>query len=304
MRHNKVKLFTIEEHHEAFYVWKFAVMNNLIKHKNNTLLHIDEHSDMGAPQLNSSIHHLNGDLSQIKKFTYRELSIATFIVPAIHERLFNKVYWIKQRHNSKSRYRGSTLYTRSVDNAGKKIIAGRLSVLKEFQNEYNCLQEEIVPFQFYKRQINELSQLHNVLLDIDLDYFSCIQDPLKNKVSIEVTKEEYESFVSTPYHRVRFFDFGRVDAIKKGARYYYVLNGYEGIYKSPLQVSFDTIIRRIEDTISALKKNKIRPSIITVCRSRFSGYTPNNQWEFIEQHLIEKLSDLYDIESMNHISEI
>jgi len=47
-----IKTFIIEEHHEAFFVWNYAVLNNLLPAKGNNLFHIDEHSDMGTPRFN------------------------------------------------------------------------------------------------------------------------------------------------------------------------------------------------------------------------------------------------------------
>lgn len=43
--------------------------------------------------------------------------------------------------------------------------------------------------------------------------------------------------------------------------------------------------------------------MIDICRSRLSGFTPDDQWEFIERKLIEKFSDTYEIE-INNIKDI
>jgi hypothetical protein len=93
-----IKTFLIEEHHEAFLVWKYAILNNWMPARGNSLLHIDEHSDMGTPRFNTSIYNLNGDTNVIKNFVYTELNIASFIMPAIYQDIFDKVYWIKQQH--------------------------------------------------------------------------------------------------------------------------------------------------------------------------------------------------------------
>ena len=55
------------------------------------------------------------------------------------------------------------------------------------------------------------------------------------------------------------------------------------------------IDRRVDAFFDFLRQNKISPSIITLARSRFSGYTPENDWEYIEKILLSKLNDVYDI---------
>ena len=45
-----------------------------------------------------------------------------------------------------------------------------------------------------------------------------------------------------------------------------------------------------------LKDKQVNPQIIDIARSRFSGYTPHDQWQFIENNLIERLSALYDLD--------
>jgi len=298
-----IKTFVVEEHHEAYLVWRYALAEKLIQSVGNTLLHIDEHSDMSAPSLNDSIHHLNGDLEKVKEFTYKELNIASFIVPAIYQRLFDKVYWIRQRHNKASK-KPHHLYVRSFTGEGKKLVTGKLSLLKQFSADNERLEETAVSYQFYKQHIEEIGAMKNVLLDIDLDYFSCIQDPLKRELSIEVSKEEYEEFMKSPYHRIRFFDFGRVEAKEVDNRYYYFLNRMNTKYESPLKVDFENITARIEKTAAVLEKKKIHPQLITICRSRYSGYTPSDQWKEIEERVICALENIYGPLAIRHISSL
>ena len=91
-----MKTYIIEEHNEAFYVWNHARQNRLIKETNNILLHVDEHADNIPPQLNLSMHDLDRDMEQLKNFTYGELNIASFIVPAFYQGIFNCIYWVRQ----------------------------------------------------------------------------------------------------------------------------------------------------------------------------------------------------------------
>ncbi|SKC83330.1 peptide arginase, FlmR/OhkR family [Ohtaekwangia koreensis] len=303
MRDKTIPLFTVEEHHEAFFVWKHALLHKLIRGRDHALLHVDEHSDMGAPTLNNSIHLLNGNLKRVQQFTHQELTIANFIIPAIYEGLFKKVYWVKQRHN-KTNSRAMHLYVRSSNGEGKKLVTGKMSVLEEHGKDPEALGDGAVIFKFYKQHVEQLTTIKDVMLDIDLDYFSCIQNPLKRELRIEITREEYTAFLNTPYHRLRFFDFGRVEARKIGQRYYYYLNSFKEQYDSPLKVSEALIQSRVDDFIQALAVNKIKPLLVTVCRSRYSGYTPVDQWNFIEQSLLRGLHSLYGKMSVQHVGGI
>src|SRR5690606_38127164 len=128
----------------------------------------------------------------------------------------------------------------------------------------------------------DITELDSVCLDIDLDFFSCIQDPMEEKLTIEISKDEYVRFVDSPYHRIRFLEIGRVDAVKLENKFFLVLNGFTFRERSPLEVDEETILSRIDKAVNVLVTRKIKPQIITICRSRFSGYTPAGQWQFLE----------------------
>ncbi len=66
-----------------------------------------------------------------------------------------------------------------------------------------------------------------------------------------------------------------------------------------LKVSFQEIDRRIERFIDELKDKKINPILIDICRSRHSGYTPEDQWEYIENKLLEGLKTLGNLDVSN-----
>ena len=59
-------------------------------------------------------------------------------------------------------------------------------------------------------------------------------------------------------------------------------------------VDEQTILERITEFTEFLSRNTIRPLIIDIARSRFSRYTPSDQWQFIEHSLLEKLATLYE----------
>lgn len=298
-----IPLFILEEHNEAYFVWRYAINKKLIRSRENTLLHFDEHADMGSPKLNLDLKNLNGNLRKLANFTYNELNIANFIVPAIYNDIFCKVYWIKQRHN-KVHKPGHLLYVRSFGERGQKLITNRMTIFGNYKERLTELQDIIKQFRYYKYHVKDIVNMKNVCLDIDLDFFSCNQDPLDRKLEIEISAKEYEDFKKDPYHRVKFFDFGRVDAIKKGDRCYYYFNNYLFKDVSPIKVERDLILRRIDEAIEAMISKKIKPQIITLCRSRFSGYTPEDQWKFIEDSLLEKLEASFGELDVVHISAL
>lgn len=297
------KIFIIEEHHEAYFIWKYAAARGFINPAGHTLVHIDEHSDMGTPFLNMPPPLLNNELDKTLDFVYKELGIATFIVPAIYEGMLDSVYWIKQRHQ-KTNKKSYKMYVRSQNNAGTLLATGRAAQLEQFDDESKSKSRSSKYYRFYKQHIDELGTQGPVLLDIDLDYFSCIQNPLKNELQIEITQEEFEKFNQTPYHRIRFYDFGRVDAYQDGDRFFYSFNRIADPRESPLKVKSEIIMQRIEYAISYLQAKVPYPLLITICRSRLSGYTPSDQWEFIEQQLLKSLNNIYTVESCTHIDQV
>jgi hypothetical protein len=75
------------------------------------------------------------------------------------------------------------------------------------------------------------------------------------------------------------------------------------VIPSPLKMTPEQILTRIEQFGKFLQDNHIRPQLIDLCRSQYSGFTPADQREFIEQHLLATLNDLYGCET-SYISDI
>ena len=119
-----IPVFVVEEHHEAFIAWKYAIQKGWLPNKENCLFHVDTHSDMGIPRFNDSINEIENDLSAVKKFTYKELNIATFIIPACYQGLFNQVFWIKPDIIKQSCTQQER-YVRSYNQLGKRLISGK-----------------------------------------------------------------------------------------------------------------------------------------------------------------------------------
>ncbi|MEY3556348.1 MAG: hypothetical protein RLZZ580_2405, partial [Cyanobacteriota bacterium] len=144
-----------------------------------------------------------------------------------------------------------------------------------------------------------VNQEKTVVVDIDLDYFSC--DNQAGEVwEIEVSKETYESFLNNPYDPIRIKLGGTAKMKEKNGKSYFYMQRpiMESVLEKDraLKVSQAEILERIEKFSTFLIENKIQPKLIDICRSRLSGYTPGDQWQFIESNLIKKLQDIYPVE--------
>ncbi|WP_442591400.1 UPF0489 family protein [Pedobacter sp. AW31-3R] len=291
----KIKTFILEEHNEAYMVWQYALKSDLIKKKNNTLIHIDEHSDMGVSQYKTSIYDSSLSFKAIRDFTYNEVSIGGFIVPAVLLGLFDKVFWIKQHHHKK-RYGHFSMLARSYNAAGKKIKCSKTDA--EAAAENIAEGSDLKRFDYYLHHAEDMIPAHDLLLDIDLDYFCCTGDPQKMKETyIEITKDEFDEFNVDKYHMLRYVMLDQqIETLQIQDKYYYVINNFKEVYPFAENVEEEIIQTRISSLIKNLKEKKIIPSIITICRSKISGYTPDNKCEFIQKNLLDQLQALYDLD--------
>ncbi|MGM0607909.1 MAG: UPF0489 family protein [Candidatus Muiribacteriota bacterium] len=281
-------LFKVEEHHEAFYIWNYLIKNNLLNRQGNSLFHIDHHSDMDSPVLDVSVNNmLENDLKTISEFTYNQLRISNFIVPAIFLGIFKDFYWMKRTYNKGNIYRKN--YIKSHKRAGRIFINKPLELI--FKNDIP--DDGRVVFNNIKVDKNDEIQVHNkVFLDIDLDFFSSHRARLKKRI-IEISKDEYIKIKNDKYHFLN--NEFKFDMYEDNNKFFLdFIEGAKEVEKSHL-ISKEEIQSRIDDFFKYLKNNQIKPSHILLCRSRFSNYTPENQWKFIEKKIIEKFLNLFDL---------
>lgn len=286
-----VPIYTIEEHNEAFLLWHHAIAKGFIPAKNNTLLHVDEHSDMGNPRVNESFDELGGDIKKVRQLTFNELSIANFIKPAIYLGIINKVYWIRQ-DVTKARFK--QLFVKSLGDTGRKLISGAAKSLRKVTESK---ESKIQIFSYFQKPLSAFPKNSRAILDIDLDYFSCSGDPVEDTTTrIEITQAEYENFISNPYHKIRFFGH-HITAEKQQNHYFFLINDFKENYQYAQKVNEQKVLDRIDSFINELVDRNVKPGIITLCRSRLSGYTPSDQWNLIENKLLDKLALIYPLEA-------
>ncbi|MFC1975628.1 UPF0489 family protein [Chloroflexota bacterium] len=284
-----IPLFIVEEHHEAFFIWHYARLKGLIEASGNTLLHVDQHADTVLPRLHTSLNSLPDDLEAYHRFTYSELCIGDFIPATLYQGLFKILYWVQHQKLKVSQ----TIHVYSHNQGGQALLmTGNIQEAGVFSPERKSVHYEL------KTINDELADKNAVVLDIDLDYFSCNRlhgvGELRS-TKVEVTKAEFDKFTTNIYHPLRV-SIGGVKAKTENGRYYLLVNDFPEVIPSKLKVSSEQILTRMEQFAEFLVANNIQPQLIDICRSRFSGFTAEDQWEFIENKLLEKLNTMYNLD--------
>ena len=290
----KMKVFILEEHHESFIVWFYAMLKKMIPASQNTLIHIDQHADLELPILKQPYPEHFASVKDVYDFTHRNLGIDDFIVAAIFGKIFNHVIWINHDPFKKV---SDDFVIFSINSKG------RFFALKK-ATEHTLNKPDARSFHYQAITLSRQDiKIQQCLLNIDLDFFSCIKKPLPF-AKIETTKNEWDNIKNNPYHIIRTNTNNKIDYLVENNKYYILINHLPEKPKYGLEVNSDMIRKRIEKFGQFLEINNIIPALITVCRSRFSGYTPDNQWELIENMLMDKLKKIYGEEKNLDIIKI
>jgi hypothetical protein len=291
-----VPLYIFDEHNHAFFYWQKARIEGHLT-KALDLFHIDAHDDMAKPvQFRDSIHfrHASQDaeLDYFTRFARTELNIANFIFPAALNGLLRNVYFVfpKWRKFKPARRslsvcsafgEGKVLkYTIKPDALTDPMVAKTYSDLKKFN--------------YFAMEAGKLPKNRDVILDIDMDYFAC-RDSIYNQMSfeLEITREQFinrDAFLaekSLPFSGLDFTFHQREESFfvkverKKSQEHFHLPPEEE-------------IKNEIEILVNTLLEKNIKPRVVTICRSCFSGYCPGEYSHFIEDQLVAKLKPLLE----------
>jgi hypothetical protein len=282
-----VSLYLVEEHHEAYLAWNHAIAAGVLPPRCDGLLHVDEHSDLAVPLVRAPVRAAARTLAGCAELTYRDLGIASFIVPAVYQGLFRRVVWLRQRFAAPPR--PETLHVYAPPGGVRLAMTGDLARAGAF----NLDRRQFVHDPRTEADPRPLGAID--VLDIDLDYFSC--DPNAGLgVTIEVTAREYAAFLADPYHPLRCRCGPQAQASSDGARHWLHLPEPWLPPAPALKVDEAELDRRVAAFAGWLTDRGVRPRVITVCRSRRSGYTPGDQWARIEALLLAALRERLDAE--------
>lgn len=289
-----IPLIIVEEHHEAFYVWNYAVRTGWLGAEGNTLLHFDSHPDMALPRLRRPLSSI-GDLVDLADFTYQELSIGDFIWPAVYQGLFNRVLWIRYRQKlseggwrtlligAKNPQRTEFFTAASIASTPYAAAADVRSVDYSPMTTQECVKTD-----------------QPAVLDFDLDYFCCNEHPRLPVQEVETTRAVYEEFHRNHYHFLHFA--GKISVTARDGRYFLVYDDfpYRHTPEPPNYPADRSAIQtRITDAADFLCSYSVLPPLIVICRSVHSGYTPREECAFVEKTLIEHLEKLYSLEVLS-----
>ena len=160
----------VDNHSHVFYFWWEWYLQNYTSPQSFTLIHIDQHADMGIPDV--FMNHISEDamnrvstLDDIFRYTNTHLNIANFIVPAQKMGLIDDVIQVRSEHK-----------------------------LEQIGNDIGRECNNIKPY----------------ILDIDLDFFESdigmiSFDQKKNIIQELAKKAKYISIATSPF----FIDQGK-----------------------------------------------------------------------------------------------
>ena len=282
----KMPFLTMEQHHESFYYWGLAVEKGWIPPQGNVLFHVDHHDDLTCGGYFHDFSKPFLTLEERRAFTYSDLGIADFIVPALYEGLFSQMFnmkgLVKQPFSTEERL--IRLRGNHVLEPGKYIPFLHADKRRDGADGYGF-------YTYHEGALSDTGMLENVVLDIDLDYF-CWDNSLSTTAlkRIEITKEAYEEFCENPYHPFRILPRALIRAEAENGKYY--LRYMEASTEEALAEE-KQIRTRIEHFFNWLGSQPWEPALVTICRSAHSGYLPREQAELVEELVCEGLKRLW-----------
>jgi hypothetical protein len=290
-----VPTYVFDEHNEAFYFWHKAKYEGFLNEPLD-LFHIDAHDDMRRGDVFKRSLYFPNDLQQdgyanyYQDFAKNELHISNFILPAVLNGLIKNVYFIYPKwRNFKPRRKKINIS--SAFGEGKILKIG-INIGKNTDPRVLKAYPDLRYFNYSMRAIERIPKNRKVILDIDLDYFACV-DSISNRMSYELEITEEQFLKKEIFLRDRTLPFSGLEFSfsEKNGKYHIKV-----AHKKVKDISYlppeEEVESEIDTLVNTLQTKKIRPVVITICRSFISGFCPEDYYEFIETKLKGKLQIL------------
>ena len=258
----QMDITVFDEHHEALIFWADSFAKNRFR-KNATLLHVDEHADIDVPRMTESVYSKN-----VRRLVQRQLKISNFIIPAILRGMFQEVVFLGKTLDPMYR---KEHYLGTFGGTGKWIML--------FDDKIQDVSRMFPDVKkWYYTVTDDLSRiaLKNVVLDIDLDYFSSYLFPQMEK-GILLTKRQLieceRSFLTNDDFKISFFPF----TLMQGKHKHYTDTRFKHVLFNNSPQWIECGIRYFVESL------KFRPEVVSICRSVTSGYLPRRFAQFTEE---------------------
>ncbi len=289
-----MKCYIIEEHHRALALWASEFRE---RPPASGLLHVDAHADISPPVTADPLDWQRLQTlppTELLQFIDQQIHIADFILAGVICGFFSQIFWLRPDFVGYNNCWRETLSYRSIADHATDFI------LKTTEKKVLTTADYTLPFPasakdslyYYGFQQSSSPTIpQGVILDIELDFFSCFKRPsVADK--IEISKEAYNNYNSSPYHFLKFHHNTSCEEID--GRYFLVFNPWHRERfiqggSTPLELR-----HRVKNFLSWLEVQNLCPSLISISRAVKSGFTPVAYAEYLEELLKEGLQKLYN----------
>ncbi len=287
-------VYTFDEHDEAFFYWHKAKREGFLDVPLD-LLHVDAHDDMGRrDRYTQSVYPPGGSehrdyLGYYRGFAETELDIGSFILPAVLSKLIRNVYFVfPSWRNLRARRRRMNICSAFGEG---KVLKHNLHIDGKTDPRALKTYPDFTRFNYSVLPVDKMPGNRRVILDIDLDFFAC-RDSILNQMGyqVEVTRDQFAAKDALLQDRTLRFSGMAFDFAERDGKYFVHITPRKGKDVSYLP-SRENIVEEIETLVRTLAVKKVRPAVVTISRSCFSGFCPKEYAEFIEDRLKRGLID-------------